>query len=161
SMIPDLKAWMSSPRLGTATTRVVSAIEAILTSDCPAPTVSTMIYSKPQFITALMMLTTELLTPPVLPRLLRERIYTFGLADKADMRILSPRIAPPEYGLEGSTSRAATLCSRARFCTSWPHRVLLPPPGGPVTPITWTLGLSRGHRASWTRASVSMFSILE
>ena len=41
SRIPALAAWIASPIPGATSTRVVSAREAISTSACPTPTVST------------------------------------------------------------------------------------------------------------------------
>ena len=48
SNIPAFIAWISSPRPGTITTIVVSAALTISTSDCPTPTVSTIITSLPK-----------------------------------------------------------------------------------------------------------------
>ena len=53
------------------------------------------------------------------------------------MRMRSPRIAPPENGLEGSTATTAMRALDSRYApASRFTSVLLPPPGGPVIPIT-------------------------
>ena len=46
-MTPDLSVWMPSPDSGTSTSTVESAIRATSSSDCPTPTVSMRIRSKP------------------------------------------------------------------------------------------------------------------
>ena len=54
------------------------------------------------------------------------------------MRILSPKIAPPEKGLEGSTDKTATVRSFfLNFEINLSINVLFPAPGGPVTPILY------------------------
>src|SRR5579863_9134524 len=51
------------------------------------------------------------------------------------MRMRSPRIAPPEYGLDGSTAITPTVfCSPRSIVMIWSQSVLLPTPGAPVTP---------------------------
>src|ERR1041385_5900564 len=53
------------------------------------------------------------------------------------MRMRSPRMAPPVYGLVGSTARMPTVRSCLRYSrASWSTSVLLPAPGAPVRPIT-------------------------
>ncbi len=47
SMMPDLRVWMPSPDSGTRTSTVESTLRATSSSDCPTPTVSMMIRSKP------------------------------------------------------------------------------------------------------------------
>ncbi len=59
------------------------------------------------------------------------------------MRSLSPRMAPPEKGLEGSTAKTATFLFLLRkYPISLSVRVLLPEPGGPVIPTTWALPMA-------------------
>src|SRR5438132_6153388 len=54
------------------------------------------------------------------------------------MRTRSPRMAPPLNGLLGSTASTPTARSSARHRSTIPSaRVLLPLPGGPVSPTTW------------------------
>src|SRR5690606_15944733 len=63
------------------------------------------------------------------------------------MRMRSPKIAPPEKGLLGSTATTPTRRSAARArATSALVRVLLPAPGVPVTPISHACRL-RGYKA--------------
>ena len=47
-MMPAFAAWMPSPKPGATTSSVVSASEAISTSACPTPTVSTSTTSQPR-----------------------------------------------------------------------------------------------------------------
>ena len=59
------------------------------------------------------------------------------------MRIRSPRIAPPEKGLVGSTATMATVRPRLRsWLASLSTSVDLPAPGGPVMPTTWARPVS-------------------
>src|SRR5882672_11465251 len=56
------------------------------------------------------------------------------------MRMRSPRMAPPVYGLDGSTATTPTRCPRARYASMRrSQRVDLPAPGLPVTPSTQAL----------------------
>jgi hypothetical protein len=60
---------------------------------------------------------------------------TPGSVKISDMRIRSPRIAPPVNGDEGSTATTATRSPRRRY--DWTRRctsVDFPAPGGPVIP---------------------------
>ena len=72
------------------------------------------------------------------------------------MRVLSPRMLPPEIGLEGSTLSTATFSprSRIRCIPSVSMKVLLPTPGTPVIPTrrAWPV---RGNSASNMRAASS------
>src|SRR4051794_20536330 len=52
------------------------------------------------------------------------------------MRVLSPRMDPPERGLEGSTARTATLWPRSmRWSPNASMNVDLPAPGAPLIPM--------------------------
>ena len=56
------------------------------------------------------------------------------------MRIRSPRMAPPEKGLVGSTAIMPTVCPCWRaWAVSASVMVLLPAPGGPVMPTQYPL----------------------
>ena len=72
------------------------------------------------------------------------------------MRVLSPRMLPPEIGLDGSTLSTATFSprSRIRCMPSASMKVLLPTPGTPVMPTRrdWPVC---GSSASSRRAASS------
>ena len=75
--------------------------------------------------------------PPVAPRVAMLRMKTPGSLASSVMRMRSPRIAPPEYGLDGSTATMPTLSPRSRIRrASLPTSVDLPLPGTPVMPTT-------------------------
>ena len=137
SRIPALIAWMSSPMPGISTTMVVSAARTISTSDCPTPTVSTKMMSLPN---ASMTFTASAVLcerPPRLPRVPMLRIKTPSSSVRSFMRMRSPRMAPPEKGLVGSTAMMPTVFPRLRYSLAiLSVMVLLPAPGGPVMPST-------------------------
>src|SRR2546422_905134 len=57
-----------------------------------------------------------------------------------DIRMRSPRTAPPVKGLLGSTAITPTVCPRSRMTlTSASASVLLPVPGAPVSPTRYAL----------------------
>ena len=65
------------------------------------------------------------------------RMNTPGSLASSVMRTRSPRIEPPEYGLDGSMATMPTRCPRARnSAVSRATSVDLPLPGTPVRPIT-------------------------
>jgi hypothetical protein len=47
-------------------------------------------------------------TPPSVPPVGEGRMNAAGLRDSSSIRVLSPRIEPPERGLDGSTASTAT-----------------------------------------------------
>ena len=112
--MPALIAWMSSPKPGTNTTKVVSAFLTISTSDCPTPTVSMITRSMPNASINLTTSAVFLDNPPRLPRVPILRIKTFSFNVKSFIRIRSPKMAPPENGLVGSTATMPILlpCSK-------------------------------------------------
>src|SRR5262245_45830926 len=73
----------------------------------------------------------------------------------------SPRSAPRENGLEGSTETTPTVRPSSRICpTSAPIKLDFPTPGGPVTPTTAALPVSEytsrtSGKASGSRSSTS------
>src|SRR5438128_4507674 len=74
------------------------------------------------------------------------------------MRVLSPRMLPPESALEGSTASTATrFPSPMRYSPSASMNVLLPTPGTPLTP-TRTAPLVCGRRTSSRRWAASWWS---
>ena len=75
-------------------------------------------------------------TPPRWPREAIERMKTSGSVKCSVSRIRSPSSAPCENGELGSTEITPTvLPSRRAWATIAEHRVDLPTPGGPVSPI--------------------------
>src|SRR5437899_2229759 len=74
------------------------------------------------------------------------------------MRVLSPRMLPPERALEGSTASTATrLPSPIRCSPSASTNVLLPTPGTPLTP-TRNAAPVCGRRISSRRCAASWWS---
>ena len=137
SRIPALIAWMSSPSPGAETTILVWASSAISTSAWPAPTVSTTTTSLPAASITSTTRAAVRESPPRCPREASERTNTASSPACSCMRMRSPRMAPPENGLEGSTATTPTLRPRPRSSAmSAPTRVDLPDPVAPVTPIT-------------------------
>src|SRR5688500_4824105 len=107
-------------------------------SDCPTPTVSTRIRSKPPASRTSHTSRVLVASPPSDPRVAMERIYTPRSIATDSIRIRSPSSAPPEKGLVASTATTATVCPRCRqACTSRSARVDFPAPGGPVIPTRW------------------------
>jgi hypothetical protein len=69
-----------------------------------------------------------------------ERMKTPSSVARVIIRILSPRIAPPVNGLEGSIARTATRRPSSRQCPiRRSARVDFPAPGGPVMPTILAL----------------------
>ena len=91
----------------------MSTMSATAKSVCPAPTVSTMMMSNPAASQASTASRVRRATPPLVPPAGDGRTNASGLWDNASMRVLSPRMEPPERGLEGSTASTATRCPRA------------------------------------------------
>src|SRR5680860_1243745 len=75
------------------------------------------------------------------------------------MRILSPNIAPPVKGLDGSTATTATLWPSLRTLSiSTEVRVDLPEPGAPVSPRTYAFPDFGNKSASTCSAPGRLFS---
>jgi hypothetical protein len=75
--------------------------------------------------------------PPVVPRVAMLRMNTPGSFTRSVIRMRSPRIEPPEYGLEGSTAMMPTFEPAARKrSASADTSVDFPLPGTPVSPMT-------------------------
>src|SRR3954467_8277647 len=137
SRMPALAAWMPSPMPGASSTRVVSAIPAISTSDCPTPTVSTRTTSKPAASSTRNACGVDQARPPRCPREAIERMNTPESVAWSCMRTRSPSSAPPENGDLGSTARTPTRRPCVRNArTRAAVDVDLPTPGLPVSPTT-------------------------
>ena len=137
SITPAFRAWTSSPMPGTNISTVTSARRATSTSSWPTPTVSISTTSQPA---ASRIVTTSCAvgaSPPSWPRVAMLRMKTPSSPARVCIRILSPRIAPPENGLVGSTAIMPTRELPRRYsAASLSTSVLFPAPGGPVIPIT-------------------------
>ena len=136
SVIPALMVCMLSPVCGLKTTIVTSAIAAMATSVWPAPTLSTMMGSKPAYSSILMLSRRDPAMAPVAPREAMLRMYIPESVDSV-IRTRSPRMAPPVMWLVGSTASTAGLLppdpdmsTARRFISE-----LFPAPAGPVTPM--------------------------
>ncbi len=86
-------------------------------------------------------------TPPKWPRDGEGRMKALSSADRRSIRVLSPRMLPPEIGLDGSTLRTATASPRSRIrCSpSTSMNVLFPAPGVPVMPTRRDSPVCRQH----------------
>ncbi len=135
SMIPALNTWISSPAPGIRMTRMISASFTTSTSSCPTPTVSTRIKSFPAASRTAIASPVALAKPPKCPRVAMLRMKISGSTLCCIIRILSPKIAPPLKGLEGSTAIIPIFfLFFRRIPAIWSTNVLLPEPGEPVMP---------------------------
>ena len=138
SRMPALIAWMSSPSPGADTTTIVCAARTTSTSSWPTPTVSMMIMSYPAASRMSTASNVPRASPPRAPRVAMLRTNTEGWLETSPMRMRSPRMEPPEKGLDGSTAMMPTLRPDFRTsATSLDTSVDLPLPDTPVTPTTW------------------------
>ena len=126
----------SSPAVGNINKRKKSTIEFTVISDCPTPTVSTRITSKPAASQIIIASFVDLATPPSVEPDAVGRIKACSRTDKRSIRVLSPNMLPFELSLEGSILKTATFFPA--FTNPTPKdsiKVLLPTPGTPVIPI--------------------------
>ena len=108
---------------------------ATAVSDCPTPTVSTITTSKPAASHTSIASRVMCATPPSIPPDGEGRMKAFGSRDSRSIRVLSPRIEPPESALVGSTASTATRWPRpVRKRPSVSMNVDLPAPGAPLMP---------------------------
>ena len=91
-----------------------SATSATSISLWPVPTVSIRMMSLPAASSASITRTAAGDSPPRWPRLASERMNTPSSSSVAVMRMRSPRMAPPDTGLEGSTAMMPTVLPWAR-----------------------------------------------
>src|SRR5207244_12421414 len=81
-----------------------------------------------------------------------------GAAARRGMRVLSPRMLPPESALEGSTASTATFFPRpTRWRPKASMKVLLPTPGTPLTPTRAARPVP-GRRSSRSRCAARWWS---
>ncbi len=136
SMMPRLMPCSSSPAPASINNKKKSDIERTAVSDCPTPTVSINTLRKPAASHNRIVSRVRRATPPRCPPDGEGRMNACGSADKCSIRVLSPRMLPPEIGLDGSTVRTARRSPRS-WITCIPSasmKVLLPTPGTPVMP---------------------------
>ena len=123
----------------------ISTIECTAVSDCPTPTVSMKMTSKPAASHSTIVSRVLRATPPRDPAEGEGRMKMSGLDDMLSMRVLSPRIEPPlrsELGSMASTARR--WCSDTTMLPTASMNVDLPAPGTPVMPM-------RTDRPAWGR----------
>mmetsp|Transcript_86338 Transcript_86338/g.230579 ORF Transcript_86338/g.230579 Transcript_86338/m.230579 type:complete len:221 (-) Transcript_86338:422-1084(-) len=109
STMPRLMPCSSSPPAGGRSSRHMSATSVTSTSDWPTPTVST---STMLYPAASMSITTSSVCwarPPRTQPDAQGLTYALGFMESLSMRVLSPRMEPPERCEEGSTATTATL----------------------------------------------------
>src|SRR3954447_13140943 len=136
SVIPRLMPCSSSPAPGAMRRTNVSTTASTTVSDWPTPTVSTSTVSKPAASQTRSASRVRRATPPSAPPEGEGRTNASGWRDSSSMRVLSPRMDPPERGLDGSTARTATLWPRSmRWSPNASMNVDLPAPGAPLIPI--------------------------
>ena len=137
-MMPALSACTSSPAPGTSVTTETSAVRMMSTSSWPTPTVSMTMTFLPAASRTSAASPVARANPPSCPRVAMLRMKTPSSLACACIRSRSPRTAPPVNGLVGSTAMTPTVDERSRMCaTSRSTSVLLPAPGGPVTPTRY------------------------
>ncbi len=102
----------------------------------PTPTVSTITTSWPAASASSIASRVLPATPPSVPPLGLGRMNACGCTDSRSMRVLSPRMEPPETLDDGSTASTATRWPRStRYRPSASMKVLLPTPGTPEMPM--------------------------
>ena len=143
SMMPRLMPCSSSPVPATCISRKKSTMEWQAVSDCPTPTVSTNILSKPAASQRMMVSRVLRATPPRLPADGLGRINELGCWASFSMRVLSPRMLPLVRSDEGSMASTASLppYSRSTCMPNSSMLVDLPAPGTPLMPTRMLLPL--------------------
>ncbi len=137
SRMPAFAACTASPIPGASSTSVVSAADAISTSDCPTPTVSISTISNPAASSTRTPCRVAAASPPRCPRDAMDRMKTSGSLACSCMRTRSPSSAPPEKGEDGSTATTPTRLPSLRYSRSIAEVVVdFPTPGDPVSPTT-------------------------
>ena len=135
-MIPRFTPCNSSPPAGASNSTNRSAISATIVSDCPTPTVSISITSNPAASQRAVASRVRRATPPKWDWLGEGLINALGSRESKSIRVLSPRIEPPERADEGSTASTATRRSAAISCRpKFSIKVDFPTPGVPERPI--------------------------
>ncbi len=94
STIPRLIPCNSSPPPGAMSNKNRSTIECTAISDCPTPTVSIIIVSKPAASHKIIDSRVLRATPPNDVPAGEGRIKAFSIEDNCSIRVLSPKILP-------------------------------------------------------------------
>ena len=140
SMMPRLMPCNSSPVPVTCKRRKKSTIEWAAVSDCPTPTVSTMMVSKPAASQSTIDSRVLRATPPSEPAEGLGRMKALSMVESSCIRVLSPRIEPRERSEEGSIARTASFFFCLQSITPRASiKVDLPAPGTPVIPTRMAL----------------------
>ncbi len=130
----------------------MSVISATAVSDWPTPTVSTITTSKPAASHSSSASRVRRATPPSVSPAGLGRMKASLRRLSSVMRVLSPRIEPPEILDDGSMASTATLCPASiRYWPKDSMKVDLPTPGGPEMPRRIdlpVLGISRSSSFS-------------
>jgi len=145
----------SSPAPASIRRRKKSTIECTAVSDCPTPTVSTKMQSKPAASHKMMASRVFCATPPSDPAEAEGLIKAFGSFARSSIRVLSPSMLPLLRLLLGSMASTATLWpEEVRCLPSDSIKVLFPTPGTPVIPTRIDLPEYGRQPAmiSWARA---------
>ena len=153
-MMPRFTPCSSSPPPGAISSTKMSVISATIVSACPTPTVSTSTTSAPQASTRRIASRVRRPTPPSAAWLGLGRMNASGARASLSIRVLSPRIEPPERVEDGST--ASTASRRPASVSVSPSRSMkldLPTPGVPVSPTRSAGRAGAGSAASSARAA--------
>ena len=154
STMPFLSACRSSPAIGSCRSTIRSVIRATAVSDCPTPTVSTRITSKPAASQRSRTSRVQAATPPRQVPAGEGRMKASGVRANCSIRVLSPRMEPPVTRLVGSTASTATRWPRAITCSPRASmKVDLPTPGAPLMPMRseWPVCGSRASMSACPR----------
>ena len=135
SITPFLIACKSSPAFGNCNNKNKSVIPATAISLWPTPTVSTITTSWPAASATNRASRVFSATPPSVPEEGLGRIKACSWTDNFSMRVLSPKIDPPDKLDEGSIAKTATRwpCS-IRYKPRVSIKVDFPTPGTPEIP---------------------------
>ena len=159
SMMPRLTPCNSSPPAGASSSRKMSHISATMVSDWPTPTVSTRITSNPAASHRAMASRVRRATPPSVVCEGDGRIKALGSRESRSIRVLSPRIEPPERAELGSTASTATLSPRSSsIMPKVSVKVDLPTPGVPDRPMRRASRSVLARRASSRATACSRWS---
>jgi hypothetical protein len=135
-MMPRLTPCNSSPPAGARSRTKRSHICATIVSDWPTPTVSISTTSKPAASQSVTASRVRRATPPSCEDEGEGRMNAPFSRLSRSIRVLSPRIEPPDRAEEGSTASTATRSpSSISIMPKASMKVDLPTPGVPDIPI--------------------------
>ena len=155
-MMPRLMPCNSSPAPGSSSRRKKSTMERRVVSLWPTPTLSTRTTSNPAASQSSMVSRVRRATPPTESPAGEGRMKARASRLSRSMRVLSPRMLPPDRLLEGSMVSTATAWPLSTSTQpSASMNVLLPTPGTPVMPTRLALPVRGNTRC---RTSCAAFS---